>query len=458
MTGGANDQAGWRSAALGRRKFLLMGTAGAATFMGSAALTSWAGSDPIPAARNAAPRGLTPAALGRPNVKTFALAATDGFVSMPQGAPAIDPYFPDRLTDLAEGVYTFGFRDVTDFAREQVAAQKGLTQISAPLIHCAVGEELWVTLTNLGLQTRPDLTDSHTMHWHGFRNAIPFYDGVPETSISVPIGRDFTYVFKPKDAGTYMYHCHFEDVEHVTMGMTGIVFVTPADAAPAGFRGLAYGSSDDPAKTAPTFVDSAYHREYAVILTEIDSRAHWNDAHIQTTDWTTFHPEFWLMNGRAYPDTLQPNGVRDTALGHLTNPGDSRLDHQPNSSMIVAAPGEKVLIRLVNLGFQNHTLVLPGIPMTVVGRDARYVTPAARRRATDIVQLGPGESRDVIITAPATPGDYPFYNRDLSRFTGAGGDQWVGGQRTVVAVRNGLAAQTEPNGWPAGWSYSPISW
>ena len=43
----------------------------------------------------------------------------------------------------------------------------------------------------------------------------------------MPIGRDFTYFYRPHDAGTYMYHCHFEDVEHVQMGMTGMVFVRP---------------------------------------------------------------------------------------------------------------------------------------------------------------------------------------------------------------------------------------
>ena len=76
-------------------------------------------------------------------------------------------------------------------------------------------------LTNLGLQMRPDLTDSHTLHWHGFRNVIPFFDGEPTGSVSVPVGRDFTYVYRPRDPGTYMYHCHVEDVEHVHMGMTG---------------------------------------------------------------------------------------------------------------------------------------------------------------------------------------------------------------------------------------------
>ena len=40
--------------------------------------------------------------------------------------------------------------------------------------------------------------------------------------------REFPYFYHPPDPGTYMYHCHFEDVEHVQMGMTGIVFVRPA--------------------------------------------------------------------------------------------------------------------------------------------------------------------------------------------------------------------------------------
>ena len=74
---------------------------------------------------------------------------------------------------------------------------------------------------------RPDLFDAHTLHWHGFRNVIPFFDGEPTGSVSVPAGTVFRYVYRPRDPGTYMYHCHVEDVEHVQMGMTGIVFVRP---------------------------------------------------------------------------------------------------------------------------------------------------------------------------------------------------------------------------------------
>ena len=54
-------------------------------------------------------------------------------------------------------------------------------------------DEIFITLTNLGLQVRPDLFDGHTLHWHGFVNAIPLFDGVPELSLAVPMGRDFTY-------------------------------------------------------------------------------------------------------------------------------------------------------------------------------------------------------------------------------------------------------------------------
>ena len=121
--------------------------------------------------------------------------------------------------------------------------QRGLAQISAPVLAfdeydpVAKDNAVRVSLSNLGLAVRPDLVDGHTIHWHGFVNAIPLFDGVPELSISVPIGRSFTYYYRPQDAGTYMYHCHFEDVEHVQMGMTG-VRVRPAAAEQApGERG-----------------------------------------------------------------------------------------------------------------------------------------------------------------------------------------------------------------------------
>jgi FtsP/CotA-like multicopper oxidase with cupredoxin domain len=407
----------------------------------------------------------------------MALVGTDGWVSMPsaangavgpsEGAASIDPYFPDPLADPGnKTTYAFCFRNVTGLDQATVAAQKGHTQICAPLFYSTVGEEIWVTLTNLGLALRPDLVDSHTLHWHGFRNAIPFYDGVPESSISVPIGRDFTYVYRPKDAGTYMYHCHFEDVEHVTMGMHGIVYVKPDPADQLGLSAgqqKAYGLAD-----GDTTGKTAYDREYAIMLSEVDSRAHFSDAHIQATDWTDFHADFWTMNGRAYPDTLEPNGVRDdtgqlysqrdggidgdgnailTTIADVTT-DESRLFSQPLSSLVQCAPGERILIRFANLGFLNHSFVFPGLEIDVLGRDSRFVPDSAQRKSTDTIQIGPGESRDVFFTAPAV-GTYGFYDRGLSHYTGSadGTNEWVGGQRSEIRVIAGLAPQLKPNGW-----------
>jgi FtsP/CotA-like multicopper oxidase with cupredoxin domain len=423
---------------MNRRRFLALGGAGALLgALGSVGLASAAGPG---STRGRIPRGIdpNPSVAIPPGVKRMALVATDGWVSMPKGSRAVSSFYPDLMAPNGTDTYVFGFRDVTALSRAQAQAQRGVTQTSAPFIFCESGGELWVTLSNLGLSIRPDLTDSHTLHWHGFRNAIPFYDGVPETSISVPTGRDFTYVFRPKDAGTYMYHCHFEDVEHVTMGMSGIVFVTPA-----GKPNQAY---DDPSTT--------FHRQYGILLTETDSRAHFNDAHIQATDWTDFKPNFWMMNGRAYPDTLAPNGSADgegtpqapaadeVQYGHLKN--------QPNSSLIVCAPGEQVLVRLANLGFQEHSLSLPGIPMRIVGNDARYLG-SDTTSLVDTVDIGPGESRDVIFTAPNREGSYPFFNRDSAKYPGVSADQWSGGQRTHVVVKSGIGSQVAPNQWEPSW-------
>jgi FtsP/CotA-like multicopper oxidase with cupredoxin domain len=408
---------------LSRRNFLVGTGIGAAVLFGGATQAAPTG------IRGKLPPGLRTTGLPA-NVKQIALAVTDGWAGMPVGLPAIDPYFPDTLAPAPLDTYIFGFRDVTGLDRTQVMNQIGKAQICAPIIECTVGDVLWVTLSNLGLLTRPDLVDSHTMHWHGFRNAIPFYDGVPETSISVPIGRDFTYVFEPKDAGTYMYHCHFEDVEHVTMGMTGIVLVRPAGALQQ-----AYDSAD-----------TAFNREYALMLTEFDLAGHWNDAHIQTSDWTNYDPNVWLMNGRAYPDTLAPNSAR-LGNGDMDIVGDGHLQYQPISSRLVANPGERVLVRLANLGFQEQTLTMPGVPMLTVGSDARYLTPDMQT-TSDTVVLGPGESRDLIIVAPDTPGvSYPFFNTDPTKYRGSASDPLAGGQRTELFVSGSAAPQTAPNDW-----------
>ncbi len=97
----------------------------------------------------------------------------------------------------------------------------------APLIAIDEDDELFLTLTNVGMIMRPDLFEQHTIHFHGYPNAASFYDGVPDASIAISIGGSFTYYYLAPDAGTYFWHCHITPPEHLQMGMVGQLYVRP---------------------------------------------------------------------------------------------------------------------------------------------------------------------------------------------------------------------------------------
>jgi hypothetical protein len=398
-------------------------------------------------------------------------AGTDGWFYMPGSVP---PYHPDSYAPPPFTTYIFGFRNVTGLTDQQRQSQRNKAQHNAPFFWADQEQELRVQLTNLGLALRPDLTDAHTIHWHGFRNVIPFFDGEPTGSISVPVGQLFTYVFRPHDPGTYMYHCHVEDVEHVTMGMTSLVFVRPLQNQPNGLLPQFADGATDPwgntligdipaGKYAYNDYDgsTAYDRENALFLSEIWAEGHWNDAHIQESDWSLFKADFSMLNGRVYPDTLLPNSpINLAASSHaltiqtdsngdlMTNSGLEHLQYNPHSSLITCNAGERVLLRFANLGFREAAMTMAGIKMRVVGRDA---TLMRGRDGTDIgyltntILIGAGESYDCIFEAPAFTGGtnvdsqgrpydtYILYNRRYtqdSNLTAGGG----AGQRTEVRV------------------------
>jgi FtsP/CotA-like multicopper oxidase with cupredoxin domain len=431
-----------RGSNLSRRNFLKFGLG---------ALAATGGAYLVPQLVSAAGRAAQAAQAGRAVAVAapaggynYHLAGTDGWISLPgtvvgefnERGPvtfAPDPYAPaDRTT------YAFGFRNVTGFTDQQVRAQANHVQASAPFLYAEDGQELRITLTNLGLLQRPDLTDGHTIHFHGFPNAIPVYDGVPELSIGVPMNHSFTYFYKPHDPGTYMYHCHFEDVEHISMGMTGVIFVRPA-----GSPNSVFGLNLDPTNA------SAYDREFPMVLTEIWAQERWRDAHIQENDWSDYKPNYWAINGRAYPDTLAPNGGGNNADGDLIAPdGRPDLKYQPISSLVTCNAGEKVLIRIVNLGFQEQTMRVDGLKFRVVGKDAKFL--GAQAYDTDSVDVGVGESFELIFTAPPKTGagydTYIFHNSNMSRLNNPG-NSGLGGQMTEIRVyaTGTLLPQAGPN-------------
>ena len=379
-------------------------------------------------------RGLLPASAA---TTTLGLAATDGYIGVP-GRPG-------------NPIYIFGFIPVSPTASvgSLIATYKGHAQTSAPTLDFRQNDDIKITLTNLGLIQRPDLVDSHTIHWHGFDVPSPLNDGVPEVSVAVPIGRQLTYFYRPHREGTYMYHCHFEDVEHVQMGMTGIVFVRPTqDGTPlAGFTKFAYNDGDG---------STGYHRHFAILLNEVWKDFHDGDRDIQESIATDYDPQWFTLNGRCYPDTLRPNN--DATLT-TPNPNLGTDDaSQPNSALVQVSGGERVLLRLANLGYQQHAMQLPGIPVHVVGQDASLLRNGTADTSywTNTLYIGPGEARDVLFDAPAFDparpsaadgrGNYNVYNfknRDLRRLSNFGAPPGPGGMMTEVRVyQNPLPPQT----------------
>jgi FtsP/CotA-like multicopper oxidase with cupredoxin domain len=281
--------------------------------------------------------------------------------------------------------------------------------------------------------------------------------------VSVPAGSVFTYVYRPRDPGTYMYHCHVEDTEHVHMGMTGMVFVHPKQDGTS----YTYG-----AKTFTTFAyndlngSTGYDREFSMMLTEVWAESHWADAHIQLPEWSDYRADFSMINGRVHPDTLAPNApltgasglpyhpVQFDAGGDLVAPaGRPDLNRQPLSALVECNAGDSVLLRFANLGFKEAAMTTAGVKMRVVGRDA---TPMKGRDGTDTsyvtntINIGTGESYDVIVDAPAHSGAagpdvYLVYNRNYQRSDNLAGG--YGGQTTEIRVHpiGTLPAQQYPN-------------
>lgn len=322
--------------------------------------------------------------------------ATDGWINMPDGTEH----------------YIFGYNDITDVSEEEIFEYRGKAILLSPLLEVYEGDEVYLTLTNLGFPGRPDLDDPHTIHWHGFPNQLPLWDGIPEVSISVPIGRDFDYYYKPLSPGTYVYHCHFEPVEHIQMGMLGPLIVHSSLEKDPRYSRRQFAYND---------LSTEYDREFLIFLTEMDERPHKIMATGHGFDWTEYKPQYWMINGRSYPDTIK-------SADHST------LPFQPYSSLVEAFPEERVLLRFVNLGFEAQVIQILGISLKVIGIDAKQVKGLHGEDLSqwrNTINISPGETVDAIFTAP-DPGRYILYNSSHYKNTNAGDS--FGGMVTEINI------------------------
>ena len=198
-----------------------------------------------------------------------------------------------------------------------------------------------------------------------------------------PVGGSVTYTFTASEPGTYQYHSGTQPDLQVEMGLYGALIVEPAAPA-AGCTASAYAHGA-----------TCFDREYLFLLSEVDIDIH-QAAELQASGpgpieviTEPYVSEYWLINGRAAPDTMAPSF-------------DPILPSQPYNSFPRMHPGEKLLLRIVGAGREMHPFHTHGNHVRVLARDGRLLlsdmSPAPADPTTDPL-AGP-----LLFTVPSAPG------------------------------------------------------
>jgi len=386
---------------------------------------------------SATPSQTLPAEAGNVSTIVYNLYATDGYVSLADGSAmyiygfvggragqpltyvksvtpsaerASDTGLPESYTYNGIGTIQGGAPaptggQVTDTERPL----QGNAQFPAPLIYASVGDVVEVRLKNLGVTNPNAPNDPHSIHLHGV-DVDAANDGVPETSVgAVPANTDdpgagnvIVYMFSPKFAGTTMYHCHQEADIHVQMGMYGALVI--------------YNRGDEAAATGPgsgkggTLYGWKYDKDYVLLESEGAPAQHNSEENSTDYNPVDFHPAYWFLNGLSFPNTIHvglpgANGWADWIAAH---PGydpfiTGSVGRQHPGSRV--ASGDKVLIRMINMGFETHPMHMHGFHGKVIGSDQRgwpwanlpFVTPSGMGLEKNTLTIGSGEAYDWLI-------------------------------------------------------------
>src|SRR6266403_5355192 len=193
------------------------------------------------------------------------------------------------------------------------------------------------------------LPEATSMHWHGFE--IPNdMDGAPGSS-QAPIapGGRFVYEFTLNQEGTYFYHSHMAMQE--MMGMIGAFVMHPKE-------------------TYKPRVD----RDFVIIM-----------------------QEYAIL-----PNIKVPNSM-NMEFNWLTFNGKSG----PATTPLIIRQGERVRIRLINLGMDHHPIHLHGHQFVVTGTEGGR-QPESTWGPGNTVLVGVAQSRDVEFVAK-NPGDWMLH-------------------------------------------------
>lgn len=219
-------------------------------------------------------------------------------------------------------------------------------QTPGPTIEAVEGDRVRILVTN-------HLPEPTTIHWHGILlpNGMDGVTGLNQPPI--PPGETFAYEFTLRQAGTHMYHPHYDEMIQIALGMMGFFIIHPKNP------------------TAEQKVD----RDFAIMLYE------------------------WAIPIGA----STPNPIAMTDFNYFTF--NSKV--WPGTDPLVVKKGQKVRIRLANLSMDSHPIHLHGYEFTVVAKGAKRMRPSAQYEAVTI-DIPVGDTREIEFIADA-PGDWAFH-------------------------------------------------
>ncbi|MFM8319395.1 MAG: multicopper oxidase domain-containing protein, partial [Chloroflexota bacterium] len=204
-------------------------------------------------------------------------------------------------------------------------------------------------------------------------------------------GAQQTYSFTAADPGVFLYEAGAfpNGPVQVAMGLYGGLVVRSSTP------GQAYAN---PA--------SAFDGEALLVLSEIDPALH-TSADPAQFDLRAYRPRYWLINGKAYPQT----------------------------DLIDSAAGQRLLLRYLNAGQQTRTMTVLGLYQQTLALSGAEL-PHYRSVASE--NLGPGQSADALLALPASApagAKYPLYEAGLLLHNnGASG---FGGMLTFITTAAG---------------------
>jgi FtsP/CotA-like multicopper oxidase with cupredoxin domain len=318
-------------------------------------------------------------------VAVIALASLAGQASVAPASGAEPPESgivcttsPTSTFDFTTRTGNVGFPDGNTVLMWSYALSTGEFQLPGPTLCVTEGSTVTIVLHNTLSEGVSLVFPGQTGVTADGAPAAPQFDGSNLVSLiqAAPSGGSVTYSFTAAHAGTYLYESGTDPVKQVQMGLFGALVVRPA------VEGTAYGSGTDSAYNAAT--------EYVMMMSEVDPDLHQAVERGLKFDPAAYHPRYWMLNGRSFPDTIAPNNA-------------SWLPSQPYSSFIHMQPKSAsnplpALVRYINVGTRTHPFHPHGNHGRIIARDGRLLSTSADDMSYEkfLVNVGPGQTWDVL--------------------------------------------------------------